>query len=152
MPDTKRRTTTSTAVKRRYNDKTYTQFRAPMRNEDYADIDAFIQSKGWSKSEFIKAAYAILSRKMTVYYAFTDAETAHIITQIGDTAWDFVASLLPQDLCDIHDIDNKGSFLAMARRWAESDTLRDEFNNAPEEEKFPASEILTRFPDAKALI
>jgi hypothetical protein len=61
MPDeTKRRTTTSTAVKRRYNDKTYTQFRAPMRNEDYAEIDAFIRSKGWSKAEFIKAAYAAL--------------------------------------------------------------------------------------------
>jgi hypothetical protein len=61
MPDeTKRRTTTSTAVKRRYNDKTYTQFRAPMRNEDYNEIDAFIQSKGWSKAEFIKAAYAAL--------------------------------------------------------------------------------------------
>ena len=61
MPDeTKRRTTTSTAVKRRYNDKTYTQFRAPMRNEDYAEIDAFIQSKGWSKAEFVKTAYELL--------------------------------------------------------------------------------------------
>jgi hypothetical protein len=60
MPDTKRRSKTSTASKRKYNDKTYTQFRAPMRNEDYAEIDAFIQSKGWSKAEFIKAAYAAL--------------------------------------------------------------------------------------------
>lgn len=60
MPDTKRRTTTSTAVKRRYNDKTYTQFRASLRNEDYNEIDAFIQSKGWSKAEFVKAAYELL--------------------------------------------------------------------------------------------
>lgn len=61
MPaETKRRTTTSTAVKRRYNEKNYTQFRAPMRNEDYAEIDAFIQSKGWSKAEFVKAAYELL--------------------------------------------------------------------------------------------
>ena len=60
--ETKRRTTTSTAVKRRYNDKTYTQFRAPLRNEDYNEIDAFIQSKGWSKAEFVKTAYELLKR------------------------------------------------------------------------------------------
>lgn len=57
MPDTKRRTTTSTAVKQRYIDKTYTEFRAKIRNEDYAEIDEFIQSKGWSKAEFVKRAY-----------------------------------------------------------------------------------------------
>ena len=60
--ETKRRTTTSTAVKRRYNDNTYTQFRAPLRNEDYNEIDAFIQSKGWSKAEFVKTAYELLKR------------------------------------------------------------------------------------------
>ncbi len=61
MPDTaKRRTKTSTEVKRRYNDKTYTQFRAPLRNEDYAKIDAFVQSNGWSRAEFIKKAYEIM--------------------------------------------------------------------------------------------
>lgn len=60
MSDTKRRTTTSTAVKRRYNDKTYKRFFADIRIEDYAEIDAFIQSKGWSKAEFIKAAYELL--------------------------------------------------------------------------------------------
>lgn len=62
MPDTKRRTTTSTAVKRRYNDKTYTQFRAALRKEDYAEIDAFCQSKGWSKAEFVKRAYNMLKK------------------------------------------------------------------------------------------
>lgn len=60
MPDTKRRTTTSTAVKRKYNDKTYKRFFADIRIEDYDEINAFIQSKGWSKAEFIKAAYAAL--------------------------------------------------------------------------------------------
>lgn len=57
MTDTKRRTTTSTAVKQRYIDKTYTEFRAKLRNEDYAEIDEFIQSRGWSKADFVKKAY-----------------------------------------------------------------------------------------------
>lgn len=61
MPEeTKRRTTTSTAVKRKYNDKTYKRFFADIRIEEYDEIDAFIQSKGWSKAEFVKAAYAAL--------------------------------------------------------------------------------------------
>lgn len=53
----KRRTTTSTAVKRRYNDKTYTQFRADLRNEVYAEIDDYCKSKGLSKAEFLKRAF-----------------------------------------------------------------------------------------------
>lgn len=56
-----KRKTTSTAVKQRYNDKTYTQFRAPLRNEDYAEIDAFIRSNGWSKAEFVKRAYQLFN-------------------------------------------------------------------------------------------
>lgn len=60
MPDTKRKTATSTAVKQRYIDKTYTQFNCRLRNEDYNEIDAFIRSKGWSKAEFVKAAYELL--------------------------------------------------------------------------------------------
>lgn len=60
MPETKRKTTTSTAVKRRYNDKTYKRFFADIRIEDYDEIDAFIQSKGWSKAKFIKTAYELL--------------------------------------------------------------------------------------------
>lgn len=60
MPDTKRRTTTSTAVKRKYNDKTYKRFFADIRIEDYDEINAFIQSKGWSKAEFVKTAYELL--------------------------------------------------------------------------------------------
>ena len=60
MSDTKRKTTTSTAVKQRYIDKTYTDFRAKLRNGDCAEIDAYIQSKGWSRAEFIKKAYEII--------------------------------------------------------------------------------------------
>lgn len=60
MPETKRKTTTSTAVKRRYNDKTYKRFFADIRIEDYDEIDAFVQSKGWSKAEFVKKAYELL--------------------------------------------------------------------------------------------
>lgn len=60
MSESKRKTTTSTAVKRRYNDKTYTQFRAPLRNEVYKEIDAYIQSKCWSKADFVKKAYEIM--------------------------------------------------------------------------------------------
>lgn len=60
MSDAKRKTTTSTTVKQRYIDKTYTQFNCRLRNEDYNEIDAFIQSKGWSKAEFVKTAYELL--------------------------------------------------------------------------------------------
>ena len=60
MPDTKRKTATSTAVKQRYLAKTYTQFNCRLRNDEAAEIIEFIQSKGWSKAEFIKAAYAAL--------------------------------------------------------------------------------------------
>ena len=57
---TKRKTTTSTAVKQRYINKTYTEFRAKIRNEDYSEIDEFIQSRGWSKADFVKKAYELL--------------------------------------------------------------------------------------------
>lgn len=63
MLETKRKTTTSTAVKQRYIDKTYTEFRAKLRNEDFAEIDALIQSKGWSRADFIKKAYEIMTKE-----------------------------------------------------------------------------------------
>ena len=59
MPE-KRKTTTSTASKRKYNEKTYKRFFADLRIEDYNEIDAFVQSKGWSKAEFIREAYELL--------------------------------------------------------------------------------------------
>jgi hypothetical protein len=60
MPDTKRRTTTSTAVKQRYLDRTYTQFNIKLRNEDAEEITAFLDEKGWSRAEFIKKAYEVM--------------------------------------------------------------------------------------------
>lgn len=61
MPDeTKRKNTTSTAVKRRYNNKTYKRFFADIRIEEYDEIDAFIRSRGWSKPDFVKAAYELM--------------------------------------------------------------------------------------------
>lgn len=65
MSDTKRKTTTSTAVKQRYIDKTYTEFRAKLHNEDFAEIDALIQSKGWSRADFVKNAYKIMKEKQS---------------------------------------------------------------------------------------
>ena len=53
----KRKTHTSTAVKQQYIDKTYTQFQAKLRNDTYEEINDFIQSKSWSKADFIKIAY-----------------------------------------------------------------------------------------------
>ena len=60
MPETKRKTTTSTASKRKYNKKTYKRFFADIRIEDYDEIDAFIQLKGCSKAKFVKAAYELM--------------------------------------------------------------------------------------------
>ena len=61
MPETKRRTTTSTAVKQRYIDKTYTDFRAKLRIVDFTEITNFIRSQGWSRADFVKRAYEVLN-------------------------------------------------------------------------------------------
>jgi hypothetical protein len=60
MTDNERRPKTSTASKRKYNDKTYKRFFADIRIEEYDEIDAFIRSRGWSKPDFVKAAYELL--------------------------------------------------------------------------------------------
>ena len=62
MLEAKRKTTTSTAVKQRYIDKTYTQFNVRLRNEDFAEITAFLESKGWSRADFIKKAYELMTK------------------------------------------------------------------------------------------
>lgn len=61
MPETKRKTTTSTAVKQRYLDKTYTQFNVRLRNEDFDEITAFLDEKGWSRADFIRKAYDLMA-------------------------------------------------------------------------------------------
>ncbi len=156
MSDTKRRTTTSTAVKRRYNDKTYTQFRAPMRNEEYAEIDAFIQSKGWSKAEFIREAYdhlraAEYRRSTSVYYTCSaDSNIANIIVCVDGIAADFTESLPELDFCDSPD-DLETGLVSLITRWRDTGTLEDTFYKLPASAKYPASEIFTRFPTAKKL-
>lgn len=45
---------TSTAVKERYNKKTYTQWRAPLRNEVYSEIEKIREETGLSRAEFLK--------------------------------------------------------------------------------------------------
>lgn len=45
---------TSTEVKRRYNDKTYTRWTVDLRNEDSASIEALRASLGLSRSQFLK--------------------------------------------------------------------------------------------------
>jgi hypothetical protein len=45
---------TSTAVKRKYNEKTYTEYRAPLRNEVYTEVEKLREESGLSKAEFLK--------------------------------------------------------------------------------------------------
>ena len=54
----KRKTTTSTEVKRRYNEKTYKRYQVYMRLEDDADTIAYIEREkqnGVNTSEIFKA-------------------------------------------------------------------------------------------------
>ena len=62
MPETKRKTTTSTAVKQRYIDKTYSQFNVKLRNEDFDEINEFLTAKGWSRAGFVKKAYELMKK------------------------------------------------------------------------------------------
>lgn len=59
-----RKTHTSTAVKRRYNDKTYTRFSADLRNETFAEIDAWLKERGMSRATFIKTAFALMQNNI----------------------------------------------------------------------------------------
>ena len=45
---------TSSAVKNRYNKKTYTNFQAALRKEDFALIEEIRKQTGLSRSEFLK--------------------------------------------------------------------------------------------------
>lgn len=59
-----RKTHTSTAVKRRYNDKTYTRFYADLRNETFAEIDTWLKERGMSRATFIKSAFDIMQNNI----------------------------------------------------------------------------------------
>lgn len=57
----KRKTTTSTAVKARYNKKTYKQFNVQIRPELFEKIDNYCKDNDLSRSQFLKNAIDILS-------------------------------------------------------------------------------------------
>lgn len=57
----KRKTTTSTAVKARYNKKTYKQFNVQIRPELFEKIDNYCKDNNLSRSQFLKNAIDILS-------------------------------------------------------------------------------------------
>ena len=55
-----RKTHTSTAVKQRYIDKTYTSLSVRLRNETFAEIDAWLKERGMSRATFIKTAFDMM--------------------------------------------------------------------------------------------
>ena len=63
-----RKTHTSTAVKQRYIDKTYTSFSVRLRNETFAEIDAWLKKRGISRSTFIKNAFDIVLHYTKSYF------------------------------------------------------------------------------------
>lgn len=57
---TKRKTHTSTEVKKRYNDKTYTRFQISLRKDDDAELIAYIEEQkqnGISVTEIVRNLY-----------------------------------------------------------------------------------------------
>ena len=59
-----RKTQTSTAVKQRYIDKTYTSFSVRLRNETFAEIDAWLKERGISRAKFIKSAFELMQNNI----------------------------------------------------------------------------------------
>ena len=59
-----RKTHTSTAVKQRYIDKTYTSFSVHLRNETFAEIDAWLKESGMSRAKFIKSAFDMMQNNI----------------------------------------------------------------------------------------
>ena len=59
-----RKTHTSTAVKQRYIDKTYTSFSVRLRNETFAEIDAWLKGRGMSRAKFIKSAFDMMQNNI----------------------------------------------------------------------------------------
>ena len=60
-----RKTHTSTAVKQRYIDKTYTSFSVRLRNDTFAEIDAWLKENRMSRAKFIKIAFGIMQNNIT---------------------------------------------------------------------------------------
>lgn len=45
---------TSTAVKRKYNEKTYKRWFVSLKNEDFEVVEQFREQEGLSRAEFLK--------------------------------------------------------------------------------------------------
>ena len=61
----KRKTTTSSAVKKRYNSKTYNQYTFSLRKDDNADLISYIENqkaKGLSAADVIRKLYQSSSK------------------------------------------------------------------------------------------
>ena len=58
----KRKTRTSTAVKRRYNDKHYKKFQADIKNETFELITEYIEKNQISKAKFLEIAIKELDK------------------------------------------------------------------------------------------
>ena len=58
----KRKTRTSTAVKRRYNEKHYKKFQADIKTELHERITAYTAKEGISKPEFLERAINVLDK------------------------------------------------------------------------------------------
>lgn len=56
----KRKTKTSSAVKRRYNAKHYKKFQADIKTEDFNRLSAYIEREQISKAEFLRMAIKAL--------------------------------------------------------------------------------------------
>lgn len=56
MPEEKRKTTTSSAVKRRYNDKVYSVVKAELPKELVAEFKELCKEKGVSQASVVKNA------------------------------------------------------------------------------------------------
>ena len=59
-----RKTTTSTAVKQWYINKTYTSFSVHLRNEAFAEIDTWLKERGMSRTTFIKTAFDMMQNNI----------------------------------------------------------------------------------------
>ena len=59
-----RKTTTSTTVKQRYINKTYTSFNVHLRNETFIEIDAWLKKRGMSRATFIKTAFDMMQNNI----------------------------------------------------------------------------------------
>ncbi len=69
---------------------------------------------------------------------------------LPSTAWDFEEGLPGIEFYDTPS-DRESDLISLLKRWQDLGTLEDIFAETFDDCKYPASEILTRFPDAKEL-